>query len=554
MTPVATVCGHCVEWVRSCFQSAWRLTDDPSVLTPGRYVFAPDDTPHWPGWHSLGCKNWSTADYAVGEPLKGEDRSFRRKWASGAPPVPFPSAIAIGPIDQIGTAAVMDNFCDWRFSAENGAAWSLNSQGPRLTIENSLNCGGTNALQQSGTAATEFVTSIERSLRITLRARVERQNANYDIGQVYYDGVVVALVGGQGDLLGCVMEDVDDGQVLNVTPGVHTLEVTGDTVDGQYHVGCFFQLDFAFDPPFPPDNREFYAGFNALCYVLPAAEAFELLTTPDIFATASQLDLARIMVLLYDDPPAAAVALVALLGPTSTATVVPNDASLIPGTVIGVRPDLTVVVIAGTSNVTQAATYTLFSGVGPIELGPYETNAVWKIASSVVATRVTAAGADPTGRIIIVGHSYGGAVAMLLSADYLWVNNARLVDCLTFGACKPGDQRLADLLRLGRNVRISNAGDPVPSLPPAFSQILGYLTVLPASLILNWRPLVQPAGQLVLNEDGTIEETDASTMSLLYLIAVVASVTTGPPLVLPFAHSMVAYVQRLGARLQLPPQ
>lgn len=98
MTPGCTVCGYAVEWLRSCYANKWRLfRGRPDVLTPGRYVFAPEGTPHFPGWHNFGSKTWTT-DERDPWPALGEAQS-RPTWTRGETFTNWPRAIVLGDLD-----------------------------------------------------------------------------------------------------------------------------------------------------------------------------------------------------------------------------------------------------------------------------------------------------------------------------------------------------------------------------------------------------------------------------------------------------------------------
>lgn len=94
MNPGCTTCGYAIEWVRTAFASKWRLHSDPSLLTPGRYVRCPEGQPHFPLWHNLGSRDWTSAERNPW-PALGEWEGAR-SWFSGQAPTPFPLPIRIG--------------------------------------------------------------------------------------------------------------------------------------------------------------------------------------------------------------------------------------------------------------------------------------------------------------------------------------------------------------------------------------------------------------------------------------------------------------------------
>ena len=70
--------------VRSCFSSSWRLFRDSDQETPGRYVFAPEGTPCYPGAHNLWSRDW-VSDEMEGAEL-GEVADAQRLYSLGASP------------------------------------------------------------------------------------------------------------------------------------------------------------------------------------------------------------------------------------------------------------------------------------------------------------------------------------------------------------------------------------------------------------------------------------------------------------------------------------
>lgn len=95
MTPGCTVCGFVVEWVRTPYISRWRLFDNPAIETRGRYVVAPPGTPHYPGLHPYGSRNWVDDEYDP-EPELGEVTGAREKGTVFGLPAPYSRAVLVG--------------------------------------------------------------------------------------------------------------------------------------------------------------------------------------------------------------------------------------------------------------------------------------------------------------------------------------------------------------------------------------------------------------------------------------------------------------------------
>jgi hypothetical protein len=120
----------------------------------------------------------------------------------------------------------------------------------------------------------------------------------------------------------------------------------------------------------------------------------------------------------------------------------------------------------------------------------------WQEAKPKVLEVITSARKKfPKNKIIVTGHSLGGAISTIAAADLRssgipvdLVNDGSLTRSpsltsiqYSFGAPRVGNQLLADYVQkpkteLGGNFRVTHYNDPVPRLPPAF---LGYAHYIP---------------------------------------------------------------------------
>jgi hypothetical protein len=71
-----------VEWLRSCYRSTWRLFRGSNETTAGRFYFSPPGTPHYPGFHNFGSRNW-TSDERDPPPALGETDQSPRPYDKG---------------------------------------------------------------------------------------------------------------------------------------------------------------------------------------------------------------------------------------------------------------------------------------------------------------------------------------------------------------------------------------------------------------------------------------------------------------------------------------
>jgi len=92
--------GLCVDWLRSCYESKWRLFKDSTHETPGYYYFAPEpDREHLEFPNHYGSRNWTTDDFPPDEVVLGEmpaSTTNVRKWRNGSHGAVIPEPIAFG--------------------------------------------------------------------------------------------------------------------------------------------------------------------------------------------------------------------------------------------------------------------------------------------------------------------------------------------------------------------------------------------------------------------------------------------------------------------------
>ena len=74
-------------------------------------------------------------------------------------------------------------------------------------------------------------------------------------------------------------------------------------------------------------------------------------------------------------------------------------------------------------------------------------------------------GLDPKRKLIITGHSLGGATATLI-ADLLWESGNKNIALITAGAPRPGGRRLRKRLEGLEQYRFVHGNDIVPKTPP----------------------------------------------------------------------------------------
>lgn len=85
---------------------------------------------------------------------------------------------------------------------------------------------------------------------------------------------------------------------------------------------------------------------------------------------------------------------------------------------------------------------------------------------AIIAAIDTALAKNPSYKLIITGHSLGGAVATLAAADLRGLGYA--ADLFTYGSPRTGNRQLAEYVsgQTGITARVTRINDPIPRLPP----------------------------------------------------------------------------------------
>lgn len=87
--------------------------------------------------------------------------------------------------------------------------------------------------------------------------------------------------------------------------------------------------------------------------------------------------------------------------------------------------------------------------------------------TGVLAALKTTAAANPTYKVVVVGHSLGGAIATIAAAEIR--NSGTSSDLYTYGQPRIGGPTISNYItnqNQGGNFRVTHYDDPVPRLPP----------------------------------------------------------------------------------------
>ncbi|KAL9047412.1 MAG: hypothetical protein Q9214_000003 [Letrouitia sp. 1 TL-2023] len=160
---------------------------------------------------------------------------------------------------------------------------------------------------------------------------------------------------------------------------------------------------------------------------------------------------------------------------------------------------LTVLAFRGSSSVRNFITDANFPLV-PTDIcdGCTAHGGFWKswleARTGVTAALKTAAAANPNNKVIITGHSLGGAIADFAAAEVR--KSGVAADLFTYGAPRIAGKKLSDFItnqNAGGNFRVTHLNDPVPRLPPI---ALGFVHISPEYYISTGNNIVPTANDI----------------------------------------------------------
>jgi len=112
----------------------------------------------------------------------------------------------------------------------------------------------------------------------------------------------------------------------------------------------------------------------------------------------------------------------------------------------------------------------------------------------ILAALKTTAAQNPRSKVVVTGHSLGGAIADIAAAEIRKMGVP--ADLYTFGAPRIAGRKLSDFItnqNAGGNFRITHFDDPVPRMPPLF---LGFVHISPEYFIDKGNDIVPTANDI----------------------------------------------------------
>jgi len=285
------------------------------------------------------------------------------------------------------------------------------------------------------------------------------------------------------------------------------------------------------------------SGYPGGCWPVPVQGSPIWLTIPDYTDRATWAVLAQLIDLGYDNPAAAVTYAGQLTG--GTATVVGEDSDWMPRTFYATNGRWNLVFLPGTTSELQLALQALSAGLGPVQLGDVRVLLIHWQAAQVALDRLIALGLDPSLPTLFAGHSYGGAMALLL-AHRLSAVPGRTIHLVTFGMPKPGDEQSGLAFAQLRGVHLVNAGDPVPDLPPDTAILSAVPFAVPPPFLGSWPQWAPvPSFRVRLEVSGRAVYSQDPAAGWLDYFGLMAEAIAGDPLSLVDAHGIKQYLLRL---------
>ncbi len=159
-----------------------------------------------------------------------------------------------------------------------------------------------------------------------------------------------------------------------------------------------------------------------------------------------------------------------------------------------------------------------------------------------------------TARIVVFGHSMGGAVACDLAHTFRYQGDAPSISVITYGAPRPGPDSFAALIQPIDLVRWMTSLDSVPLIPPRQNQAPSWFAVAPQVARLNANRYVHPSGGIVVHLDGTAADRDVPEIAFEDIQASISIWLYTCYLGVNSIHSIPAYIIALRERAALPSQ
>lgn len=231
-------------------------------------------------------------------------------------------------------------------------------------------------------------------------------------------------------------------------------------------------------------------GFDARCFVVghPGVDIdVDEYLRPDVTDCCWQRVIARLLELMSSGDPADLTLfrdIVAELWPDYTLTIFPLD-TVVDRWALIVGPTFQILLRVGTQSWNEIFIQVFHGFQRSRNFGPFATSAEWFGASTDQNGFLNAIGWNPDKPCVFAGHSRGAAILWILARRMMNDNRARVIDFLSFGCPKVGDERMVDDGGIRFDRHVTHRLDPIPLLPPPIG-LFEFLHVLAPFLSPEW--------------------------------------------------------------------
>jgi hypothetical protein len=213
-----------------------------------------------------------------------------------------------------------------------------------------------------------------------------------------------------------------------------------------------------------------------------------------------------------------------------------------------VHPAYACALLSATATMRQALIEVIQGIRGPTDVGAYSTARLWLNYANFVIADLSLQGVNDTIPMLFVGHSYGGAASMLACAQIKIGRPRRYIRYLSFGAPKPGDRRLHEILKRDvRGLSLVNSGDLIGAIPPDAITLASVSPILAVPGLLNWTRWEYPP-ETALQHDGQLDKNTYQPLATRDVVDLIRHVwLTGSFFGMP-RHTMTAYLEEIMKR------
>lgn len=240
-----------------------------------------------------------------------------------------------------------------------------------------------------------------------------------------------------------------------------------------------------------------------------------------------------------------------LLGDDTVVAWVPGISPL-PNISIAIRPTFSVVIANGSADFQTLAMQAFATISLPQNFGNFSTYPLWYATGTYIDSALVAAGVDRTKPMMFVGHSYGGVSLDTLAARYHVAQPTLKIRTMSFGAPKPGDQRLQTLLEGTPGISIANAEDIICSLPPDATTTYPVALLNPLQVLSGWNAWVREPNRARQAMNGILTFNVDPIIDTELLNFLLSQIVLGQPFDTVEPHFISAYRTRIEKRCKRP--